>query len=62
MSIASSHFFGRVANKFVNDSLIHSIAREIADKAVPQTMPALYLFPLTLTQGGTKMGLGHFGR
>ena len=48
MSIPASHLLGRVTHELVDNSLIDSLTREIADETVAKTVPAFDLCPLAI--------------
>ena len=55
MRVSPPHGFSRVPNETVDEPLVHTFTRQIADEAMPQTMPAADLGPLAATERPGEM-------
>jgi len=58
VAVATSHFVGCVTNEFINDSLVHALASQVADEAMAQAVPAFDFVPLRTTERRFKMTMG----
>lgn len=50
MTIATTHFFSGVADKFVDQPLVNAVRGQIADERVPKTVPATDDAPTAILQ------------
>ena len=58
MPIPTSHLLGGVTREFIDDSLVYTLAREVTDEAVSQTVPSLDFLPLAAAEHSLEMIIG----